>query len=223
MKVAIYTLTRDRLAYSKRCFRSLWQNAGYPVDHFIIDNGSIDGTAEWLANSRHRFALVCLCPENIGISRASNLALDIIGDNYDIIVKMDNDCEIVTPNLVTEMVKVFKDAPRPMMLSPRVEGINRQPRRAYMLTVGGYEIGRTGIVGGLCHWLPSKVYQQYRYPIDLPKAWGQDDHLCDWLYKQSVEMGYVEALTVNHCDGTDGQAQRYPEYFERKRREEQAV
>ena len=134
MKVAIYTLTRDRLAYSKRCFRSLWQNAGYPVDHFVIDNGSADGTDEWLANNRNRFALVCLCPTNIGISRASNLALDIIGDNYDLIVKMDNDCEIVTANLVAEMVKVFRDAPRPMMLSPRVEGINRQPKRAYTLT-----------------------------------------------------------------------------------------
>ena len=118
MKVAIYTLTRDRILYTKRCFRSLWQNAGYPVDHYVIDNGSADGTVEWLANNKSRFALVVLCPENIGISRASNLALDIIGDNYDLVVKMDNDCEIVTPNLVAEMVKVFRDAPRPMMLSP---------------------------------------------------------------------------------------------------------
>ena len=223
MKVAIYTLTRDRILYTKRCFRSLWQNAGYPVDHYVIDNGSADGTVEWLANNKSRFALVVLCPENIGISRASNLALDIIGDNYDLVVKMDNDCEIVTPNLVAEMVKVFRDAPRPMMLSPRVEGINRQPKRAYTLTVGGYEVGRTGIVGGLCHWLPAQVYQRYRYPETLPKAWGQDDDLCDWCYKQGIEMGYVESLVVNHYETTGGQAQRYPEYFERKRREEQAA
>lgn len=223
MKVAVYTLCRDRLFYTKRCFRSLWQNAGYPVDHFVIDNGSTDGTVEWLYSNAKRFKKIVLEPDNTGISYASNMALDIIGDNYDLIVKMDNDCEIVTANLVAEMVRVFKDAPRPMMLSPKVEGINRQPRRAYTLTVGGYEIGRTGIVGGLCHWLPAATYQRYRYPVDLPKAWGQDDHLCDWLYKQGIEMGYVEALTVNHADGTDGQAQRFPEYFERKRREEQTV
>lgn len=222
MRVAIFTLTRDRFLYTKRCFNLLWQNAGYPYAHYVIDNGSTDGTAEWLVANRQRFTLVGLEPENIGISRASNTALNLIGNHYDLICKMDNDCEMITANLVAEMVRVFKDAPRPMMLSPRVEGINRQPKRAYTITVGDYEVGRTGIVGGLCHWLPADVYQRYRSPEDLPKAWGQDDHLCDWVYKQGIEMGYVEALTVNHYEGTTGQAQRYPDYFARKFAEEKA-
>jgi len=93
MKVAIYTLCRDRLAYSKRCFRSLWQNAGYPVDHYVIDNGSTDGTVEWLYSNAKRFKKIVLEPDNTGISYASNMALDIIGNGYDLIVKMDNDCE----------------------------------------------------------------------------------------------------------------------------------
>lgn len=220
MRIAVYTLTRDRAAYSEHCFNRLWDYAGYPFDHFVIDNGSTDDTATWLAENRQRFKAVMLLPDNAGISRASNLALDIIGSGYDIIVKLDNDCEIVTPGLFQEMVKVYEFAGRPLLLSPRVEGINRQPKRVYNIHAGHYTIGRTGIVGGLCHWLPAATYQRYRYPETLPKAWGQDDDLCAWCYKQNVEMGYVEALTVNHYEGTDQQSLRFPAYFERKRMEE---
>jgi glycosyltransferase involved in cell wall biosynthesis len=221
MRIAVYTLCRDRAVYTEHCFNRLWDYADYPFDHFVIDNGSTDGTVIWLASNRQRFKSVVLLPENAGISRASNLALDIIGNGYDIIVKMDNDCEIVTPGLFQEMVKVYEFAGRPLLLSPRVEGINRQPKRVYNIHAGHYTIGRTGIVGGLCHWLPAATYQRYRYPETLPKAWGQDDDLCAWCYKQNVEMGYVEALTVNHYETTGGQAERYPDYFERKRMEEQ--
>lgn len=220
MRIAVYTLTRDRKAYTEHCFNTLWQNAGYPFDHFVIDNGSCDGTVEWLYSNATRFAKIVLEPDNTGISRASNMALDIIGNGYDLIVKMDNDCEIATYGLFADMVKVFEFAGRPLFLSPRVEGINRQPKRVYNIHAGHYTIGRTGIVGGLCHWLPAATYQRYRYPETLPKAWGQDDHLSDWCYKQRIEMGYVDALTVNHYEGTDAQAQRYPDYFERKRMEE---
>lgn len=222
MRIAVYTLTRDRAAYTEHCFNMLWQNAGLPFDHFVIDNGSTDGTVEWLYSNAKRFRKIVLEPDNTGISYASNLALDIIGNGYDLIVKLDNDCEIVTPGLFADMVKVYEFAGRPLLLSPRVEGINRQPKRAYTIHAGGYEIGRTGIVGGLCHWLPAATYQRYRYPETLPKAWGQDDDLCAWCYKQNIEMGYVEALTVNHYEGTDAQAKRFPFYFTRKAIEEKA-
>ena len=222
MKIAVYTLTRERKAYTEHCFNMLWQNAGMPFDHFIVDNGSTDGTAEWLtANSSH-FKTLTLLPENVGISKASNLALNHIGNGSDLIVKLDNDCEIITPGLFREMVRVYEFAGRSLLLSPRVEGINRQPKRVYGIDIGGYAIGRTGIVGGLCHWLPAQVYQRYRYPETLPKAWGQDDDLCDWCYKQGIEMGYVESLVVNHYETTGGQARRFPAYFERKRMEEKA-
>lgn len=221
MRVAIFTLTRDRLAYTQHCFGLLWQNAGHPYDHYVIDNGSEDGTVDWLYANARRFKKIVLHGENEGISDGSNTALDFIGTGYSLICKMDNDCEIVTPDLVAKMVAVYRAAGgQPLLLSPRVEGIRRQPTRDHNVHVAGYTIGRTGIVGGLCHWLQGDVYQRYRYPVDLPKAWGQDDHFCNWAYQSRIPIGYVEELVVNHLDTTDGQAAKYPEYFERKFREE---
>ncbi len=223
MKVAIFTLCRDRLAYSQHCFELLWQKAGHLYDHYVIDNGSEDGTVDWLMANRHRFKRVVFNGENEGIGVACNMALDLIGTGYDLICKMDNDCEIVTPDLVAKMVAVYSGAGgQPFLLSPRVEGIRRQPKRDHNVNLAGHIIGRTGIVGGLCHWLQADVYQRYRYSTKLPKAWGNDGHFCDWAYRQRIPIGYVEELVVNHLDTTDGQALKYPDYFERKFREEKA-
>ena len=75
MKIAIYTLTRDRLLYTKQTFVSLWEHAGYPFDHFIVDNGSTDGTPEWLTENAGRFRALLLQPENPGIFPRSKFPL----------------------------------------------------------------------------------------------------------------------------------------------------
>lgn len=225
MRIALYTLTRDRVEYTEHCFEVLHQKAGVPFDHYIVDNGSQDHTPAYLRRYKEAKWKLML-PENRGISAASNLALDEIlrhFPTYDLIVKMDNDCEVVSENILGQMVEIYSDrrAFGPMrILSPRVEGINKQPTRHRHITLGGRRIGLTSIVGGLFHVVPRAVYARYRYPTSLPLAKGQDDHFCEWAHKNGAEMGYVEGLVVNHYETTFGQAARYPEYFDRKWREE---
>jgi len=232
MKVAIYTLTRDRLEYTKHCFSVLREKAGYPFDHFVVDNGSEDGTAEWLAKNAKDFEAITRFSENKGISEGSNQALRMIafkeencGQKYDLIIKMDNDCEVVTQDILQKIVRIyetvidFENIPK-YILSPRVQGINNQPSRVRMDTILGHAIGLTAIVGGLFHVVPRGVYKQYTYPLNTPKARGQDDDFCAWARKEGHEVGYIEDLIVNHYETTNGQAQRFPKYFERKRQEE---
>ena len=116
IKVAIYTLTRDRLEYTKHSFETLKKQAWYDYDHFIIDNGSTDGTQQWLKDNKSEFKKVILLPENVGISKGSNMALDIIfaTDKYDLIVKMDNDCEVVSDNIIGQLCQIFEDSFNPL-------------------------------------------------------------------------------------------------------------
>lgn len=224
MKIAIYTLTRDRLEYTKHCFARLREKAGHPFDHFIVDNGSTDGTQQWLAENAYQFKEMRRLPENVGISKASNMALKMIlqGD-YDLIIKMDNDCEVESENILGQIVEIYREmgefSPK-YILSPRVEGIVNQPTRGRQVQIAGRTIGLTSIVGGLFHIVPASVYKQYRFEEDLPKAWGQDDSFCSWAKRNGCEVGYIEGLVVWHKDTTDGQAQKYPEYFKRKWEEE---
>jgi GT2 family glycosyltransferase len=216
MHVAIYTLTWNRLEYTKHCLEVLRAKAGYPYDHIIIDNGSSDGTVEWLG--RQDFHAVVSNPVNAGISRASNQALDLARE-HDLIIKFDNDCEIVTGGILARIVELFERAGAEAagcVLSPRVEGVNHQPERGWHTTLAGQRIGWTSVVGGLFHIAPARLYQQYRYPEELPKGRGQDVHFCDWVRDRGGQVGYLEDLLVNHYESTNRQWRRYPDYFRQK-------
>jgi glycosyltransferase involved in cell wall biosynthesis len=234
MKVAIYTLTRDRLEYTQRSFESLRERAGYEYSHLVIDNGSTDGTVEWLKEESNASRLqVAFANRNLGISVASNIALEVIGNRSplhrpDLIVKMDNDCMIKSPDLLRRVVECFQASEQRILgpaflLSPAVIGINKQPQVARHTRLGEYQINLTAIVGGLFHVLPATAYLHYRYPENLPYAKGQDDALCNYWKQQGGEVGYIDALMVEHMDGTDAQAEKYPEYFQRKWLEEKQI
>jgi len=229
MKIAVYTLTRDRLEYTQQCFASLHQFAGCEFFHVLIDNGSTDGTKEWLAYEyAHGPSLLRVMPENIGISRASNLALDLIFEHVpdvDVICKIDNDCLLTQENTLGQMAEIVMASGEfgpAYVLSPQVEGIVHQPHRAGYTQLAGRRVGLTSIVGGLFHCVPASIYKQYRYSLDLPLAWGQDDHFCNWVKSRGGQVGYVEGITVEHYEGTDAQAKRYPAYYSRKWQEEKS-
>jgi hypothetical protein len=147
---------------------------------------------------------------------------------YDLIVKMDNDLAMRHPGTLAAVANIYetcKEAER-WVLSPRVVGINNQPRRVRTHELAGHPIGVTAIVGGLFHAVPAAIYTAFMadggYDESLPKAWGQDDQICDWLARNRYAKGYIEDLEVEHIETTDGQAKRYPDYFERKWKEEKA-
>ena len=227
-KVAIYTLTRDRVEYTKECFASLQAKAGYSYDHYIIDNGSVDSTVSYLMGHAALFKQIVLCDENLGISKASNLALKRIfdTDSYDLIIKFDNDCLVESDGILASIVELYKQlgpfGPK-YILSPKVNGIKNQPYRGASIELAGKLVGLTAIVGGLFHCVPASVYKAYTYPEMLPLAKGQDDHFCDWVKKHGGQVGYIESLAVQHFKGTDQQAKDYPDYFERKFKEEVTV
>jgi len=224
MQIAVYSLTRDRLEYTKHCFQTLKEKAGVQYDHYIIDNGSTDGTVEWLKENESQFKKVIYNSENLGISKSSNQALDEISkQDYDLIIKMDNDCDVVSENILGQIAEIYSDTKKfspKYILSPRVEGIVNQPKRGFYIQLGGRRIGMVSVVGGLFHIVPREVYQNYRYAENLPKAKGQDETFCGWAKSNGCEVGYIEGLVVNHYETTEGQAKRFPDYFKRKWNEE---
>lgn len=218
MRVAIFTLTRDRLEYTQKCFQLLTDRAGYDYDHYIVDNGSSDGTPDWLIDHKDDFEQVILNSENVGIGIAGNQVLRTIqnsGQRYDLIAKFDNDCEVISEDIVSQMVDVYKSNKK-MLLSPRVTGIVNQPKRGEVTRINRHMVSRTGHVGGLFTWFNANLYLDFRYPFGLPLGSGDDTALSVYAIKHDCLVGYVETLVIHHTDTTDGQAKKYPEYFKRK-------
>ena len=218
MNIAVLSLTRDRLDYTKHCFASLYANAGCEFDHFVTDQGSEDGTVDWLLE--HTDATVYAYPENIGIVPALNAMIDDLLDqaDYDVIVKVDNDCELVTPNTLRDVCELVLE--RDAILSPHIRGLRSTPQ-----PIGADDkITFTEVIGGIFTAAPAWLFKNgYRHPLN-PTLDGEDFNLC-WSFRmhRGGQVGYVNGYEAWHYETTDGQHLRFPAYFARREQEREAV
>lgn len=214
MNIAVLSLTRDRLDYTKRCFGTLIENAGCEFDWWITDQGSQDGTVDWLIANTD--ATVTAYTENIGICPALNLMLAdaLESADYDVVVKVDNDCELRTPNTLRDVCAAAVE--RDMILSPHIHGLRQTPPPV------AHEDGVTvtDVVGGIFMATPAWMFKKnYRHPETTPLKDGDDFHLCRAFRMVGGSVGYLDGYDAWHHETTDGQWARYPEYFARRNRE----
>jgi glycosyltransferase involved in cell wall biosynthesis len=222
VKIAVISLARDRLDYSRVCFESLRNNAGTDYDHYVLDNGSTDGTSQWLqAESRaSRLHDVTYRRDNAGISRGLNSLLDRLDPAvYDVIVKFDNDCEVVTPNTLRDIAALTHKYG--LLLSPEIHGLRNPPATigGTPLSLGGQLVDEKAQIGGIFLAAPASLYESFRYSESNP-TWGQDDvEVCAHWRRQGGKCGYVRGYVANHYLTTDGQWADQPAYFDRKQEE----
>lgn len=219
-RIGVFSITYDRLSYTKKAFSSLKKTAGIEYDHFVVDNGSTDGTQKWLMENFPEDRLI-LFNENRGISIASNRILDKMKD-YDIIVKFDNDCMCLSDGWLKKMVEIW-ESNHLIALSCYVQGLKDHPGGAERLGFGlmkGELIGMTKHLGGICHFVWSKAYKGFRWPEGETLHGFQDLELSNYLLAHDYQMGYLENYFVNHGPvGTEEQKKDFPEYFERRKLE----
>jgi len=219
-RVAFYTLTYDRLGYTKKSFSSLRKTAGYKYSHFVVDNGSKDGTVEWLKKNIDKDKLI-LNKDNKGISKASNQAVDLITESgkYDIIVKWDNDCIGLTKGWLTKMVEIWQSN-HMIALSCYVQGLVNNPGGATRLAYGTIRkefMGITKHLGGICHFVGASAYDKFRWDDESFLHGVQDMEFSQHLMFSSYTQGYLENYLVSHGP-TDTAQQKvdYPDYFKRR-------
>lgn len=244
-RVAIFSLTYDRLEYTKACFESLYKTAGYEFDHIIVDNGSTDGTVAWLkdrfgAELKSGQVRLYEKAENEGISRGSNTALDALAlggyrwtddpngpltstnqGRFDIIGKVDNDCLFLNQGWLARIVDLW-GANHRLALSPYVQGLKDSPGghpRSNYGMVKGELLGMTTHLGGICHFVDARAYRDFRWDEDMPLHGVQDLELSQYLKTHGYQMAYLENWFIEHYKTTAGQEADYPEYFERRKRE----
>lgn len=229
-RVAIFTLTYDRLDYTKECFESLGKTAGYKFDHFVIDNGSTDGTREWLEKewgSRTEGRYYILNDKNKGISIGSNQALDMISEYaqldgpYNLIGKVDNDCKFLNQGWLAKMVELWKSN-HMMAFSCAVQGLRDNPGGAQRLAYGVLKdqyLGLTEHLGGICIFADKLAYKDFRWAEDSFLHGVQDVEFSKYLVKEGFQPAYLENFYCEHIHGTTGQEKDHPDYFERRKKE----
>lgn len=215
MRIAVLTLTRDRASYTRHCFNSLLANAGCDFDHYVLDQASEDDTLEVLAEYRpHRLLLM---DENIGVTRGLNTLLDVAGDDYDVYVKFDNDCELVTADTLKTVSEVVHSNPN-WLISPHIHGLQNPPSVAAVALLNGQRVGVTGIIGGIFLAASRQVFVDhgYRHNPANPLYGNDDVDICQWLRTKGGSVGYLLDFPAWHYKTTDGQQADLPDYFTRK-------
>ena len=227
-KVAIFTLTMDRLEYTKACFEAIHKTAGYDFEHYIFDNGSKDGTVDWLKEyeASHKGKVhVIYSEDNKGISLASNRVVDeIVRQNkFRVVVKLDNDCLTKTEGWLAKMVEIWKSNHK-LALSCYVEKLRDNPGGAQRIAFGEVKketIGMTRHLGGILHFVDAQAYTYFRWDTHDFLHGVQDLEFSQYLLRNGFQMGYLENYFVEHYKGTEQQEKEFPRYFERRKQQKQ--
>ena len=100
MKVAAITITFNRLELTKKTIESFYQKTNVDY-HLFVDNHSTDGTQEWIKQYDH-----IQLERNYGIAYAFSCGVNAL-EGYDYILKLDNEIETVTDDIIAKMLKFF--------------------------------------------------------------------------------------------------------------------
>jgi hypothetical protein len=141
----------------------------------------------------------------------------VTGKTYDVIVRFDNDCEVVQPGTLKAVCEAA--AAGDAIVAPRVLGLRHPPATGATFPAGGYTVGETAILGGVFMAIPGRLFDAgFRYDEASP-LWSGDERICDWYRARGGRCGYLDGYAVNHYLTTDGQAADIPAYFAQKRLE----
>lgn len=104
MKLSIITLTFNHLDYTKKYIESLYKYTS-DFELIIIDNGSNDGTVEYLKSLKYENIKLILNDTNLGFSKGNNQGIEIADGEF--IGFLNNDI-LLYPNWFEECEKVFE-------------------------------------------------------------------------------------------------------------------
>jgi GT2 family glycosyltransferase/2-polyprenyl-3-methyl-5-hydroxy-6-metoxy-1,4-benzoquinol methylase len=111
---SIIVLTYNQLRYTRQCIDSVLRHTDPPYELILVDNGSTDGTPDYLRSIRG--AKVVLNGENLGFAAGNNQGLALAtGDN---IVLLNNDA-VVTDGWLTRMTDALQRDPSIGFVGPR--------------------------------------------------------------------------------------------------------
>ncbi|MDH3502907.1 MAG: glycosyltransferase [Nitrospirota bacterium] len=188
--VNIGMVTFNRLDFTKAAITALLQYTCFPHVITVVDNGSTDGTPEYL-QALHQQGFIThliLLPENVGIAKASNLAWSQAPD-AEYYLKLDNDIVIQKPGWLSNMVDVIDRIPELGAIAYSFEPVNYPVREIRGLPIRP----KDGNLNGACTLIPKRTHQTLGFWCEDYGLYGEED--ADYglrIQLQGLQNAYME-------------------------------
>jgi glycosyltransferase involved in cell wall biosynthesis len=190
MSVAAITITYNRLELTKATMESFYSKTSVDY-HLFIDNGSTDGTQEFLKNYDR-----IILDKNYGITEAFCLGVSKLED-YDYILKLDNDVETITEDIVAKMV-TFLDIHSNYAVSPVDINLlpNFKPTTIKRFNLSGYNVEVTSHTGGAFQLARSSVVKEL---CKDKRHFQRGDYMIGhWYRRHNINPAYLLDLQMRH-------------------------
>jgi len=189
--IAAVTITYNRLEMTRRTVESFYEKT--VVDHHLfIDNGSTDGTVDYLQGYDH-----ILLEKNYGIAYAFREAVQRL-KGYDYILKLDNDVETVTEDIIDKMIRFYNLNGKNYCVSPVDLNLDKAfaPVVLTRATIKGYNVNFTTHTGGAFQMIPYSICERLVKEFRHLKA---GDYMIGKYYRRhAYRPVYLMDLEMRH-------------------------
>ena len=174
-KANLVSVTFNRLEFTKQTLPNIRETASDTIPYYltVVDNGSTDGTVEYLKElfDNHIIDNLILLKENIGVAKGSNLGWRLF-DEVPVYAKIDNDVLFSRKNWLDDILHILENAPEIGAL-----GYNCETKNIYSVTSNGKVSYRFkgGNIGGACHFIPSHIKEVLGYWNENFDKYGEED------------------------------------------------
>ncbi|MBC7391501.1 MAG: glycosyltransferase family 2 protein [Opitutaceae bacterium] len=133
MKVAVVILTWNGLRHLKTFLPSVVQHSiGHAI--FVIDNGSLDGSKEWLSTTYPTISVIRL-DRNLGFCDGYNKGLQQIKSEYYVLLNSDVE---VTDGWIEPLIDIFDKKPEVAAIQPKILSFENKTSFEYAGAAGGH-------------------------------------------------------------------------------------
>lgn len=197
-KVTIVIPNYNGLKFMEPCFRSLKAQTYQSYELLVVDNGSTDGSVEWLKENHIPSIFL---PENTGFTGAVNTGIKAAKTPY--VILLNNDIE-AAPRYVEELVKAVERSPRIFSVSSKMiqmyhRDLMDDAGDMYCLLGWAYQRGVGRPVG--CYEKPCRVFSAcagaaiYRRAVFEEIGYFDPMH---FAYLEDMDVGYRARIAGYH-------------------------
>jgi glycosyltransferase involved in cell wall biosynthesis len=190
--ISLMMVTYNRLPLTKQTVQNIYETTDLPFNFIIIDNGSTDGTVEYLnelASEKDNVHLI-FNNKNKGIARGRNQALKKANElNTTWYATVDNDV-LLPQNWLSKCINILKANPTYGSIGVSFENVNYP-----FVNLNGYEFENKpqGNLGTACTVFNKTLHKMIGYYCTEYGQYGEEDaDRCFRVRTLGLKLGYLK-------------------------------